>query len=292
MTIFESTEPVLIDGGLSTQLESMGYDLNDPLWTARTLVERPMDITAAHSAFIDAGARVVISASYQVSRLGFIANGLSAHAADVALRASVAAARAAVGNSDVLVAASVGPFGAITHDGSEYRGNYPVTVDQLASFHDERLRVLASAEPDLLAIETIPDAREAEALMAVLGSDIPAWVSFTTADGRTMRAGQPLADAVAIVAGHPAVRAVGINCSEPTVVADAIAAIRSVTALPIVVYPNAGGSWDSGTGRWHGPRQSVQESVLAWVDAGALLVGGCCGTSAADIASMAQALAD
>ena len=287
MTIFDVAEPLLIDGGLSTQLESMGHDLHDPLWTARTLIERPDDITAAHRAFIAAGAGIVISASYQVSRRGFLAAGLTEADADRALWASVDAARAA---GDALVAASVGPFGAIAHDGGEYRGNYGLSREELGAFHVERLRVLEAARPDLLAIETIPDADEAQAIVDVLGEDLPAWFSFTTADGVHVRAGQRLEDAVGIVAGHPAVQAVGINCSEPTVVGDAIARIRAVTDLPIVVYPNAGGTWDPATGTWHGPTTPVDEAVRSWVAAGAGIVGGCCGTSAVDIAAMAAAL--
>lgn len=281
---------IVIDGGLSTQLEAMGQSLTDSLWTARTLLADPDAVTAAHRAFVQAGAQVVISASYQVSRLGFGQAGLSPSAADQALVASVQAALRATAGSDALVAASIGPYGAISHDGSEYRGDYGLDRAALARFHAERIEVLVQARPDLLAVETIPDADEARALAEVLPTDLPSWVCFTARDGATLRTGQPIEEAVAALAGHPGVMAVGINCTEPAHVPGLLHRIASVTDLPLVAYPNAGGSWDPATGSWVGPRQPIAEAVGAWVRAGARIVGGCCGTDARDIAVLAHAI--
>lgn len=285
--LIASGTPVLIDGGLSTQLESMGCALTDSLWTARTLIDDPSIVTAAHRAFVDAGSELVISASYQVSRAGFERVGLSAADADHALRASVSAARAA----GVLVAASVGPYGAIAHDGGEYRGRYGRSLDELASFHAERIAVLVDAAPDLLAVETIPDADEARALAEVLPTDMPAWVCFTAADDAHLRSGHRVEEGIAVFAGHAGVRAIGINCTEPHHLPALIARIRAVSALPIVVYPNAGGSWDAQQGAWVGPTEPVGAAMASWIAAGATIVGGCCGTDADDIAEMARTLA-
>lgn len=282
--------PVVIDGGLSTQLEAMGCRISDPLWTARVLVEDPEIVVAAHRAFIAAGARIVISASYQVSRAGFREVGLTDADADRALRASIAAARSAGG---ALVAASVGPYGAITHDGAEYRGRYGLSVDELASFHAERLAVLVDAGPDLLAVETIPDADEAAALLQALDAhpSIPAWVSFTAADGRRLWAGQAIEDAVRLVAGHPSVAAVGVNCTAPEHIDELIARIAQASDLPIVVYPNAGGAWDAASGTWDragGP--GLDARVGDWVQSGARIIGGCCGTDAGAVRGIAHAV--
>lgn len=282
---------IVIDGGLSTQLERMGHDLRDPLWTARTLLDDPGAVADAHRAFVAAGAQVVITASYQVSRQGFTEAGLDPRRADDALMASVQAARVAVAGSEVLVAASIGPYGAITHDGAEYRGNYGRTQAQLAQFHAERIAVLRAAEPDLLAIETIPDVVEVRALLSVLPSDLPAWVSVTASDGGHLRAGQPIEEAVAACAGHPAVVAVGINCTEPEHVPGLLQRMADVTDLPLIAYPNAGGSWDAAIRRWAEPRQPVEEAVREWIDRGARIVGGCCGTDARAISRMAHAVA-
>jgi homocysteine S-methyltransferase len=290
----------VIDGGLSTQLERLGCVLDGALWTGQTLLTNPELIERAHRDFIEAGARVLITASYQLSRQGFEALGLNSAQADEALRRSVEVARAAVDSAGaagegVLVAASVGPYGAILHDGSEYRGNYGLTHEELVAFHAERLAVLVSAEPDLFAVETIPDALEAAAIAEVLAQypEIPAWVTFTAGEENTIWAGQSVEQAVAAVSSVPSVRAVGVNCVEPALVTGLVASIRAVTDLPIIVYPNAGGAWDAASGEWSG---SVADPLAAqasfWRDNGVALVGGCCGTDATAIAALSRSLAE
>ncbi len=285
---------VVIDGGLSTQLEARGHDVHDPLWTGRVLLESPEEVARAHSDFVDAGADVVITASYQVSRRGFEAAGLPARAADDALRASVETAREATRGSTVRVAASIGPYGAVLHDGSEYRGRYGLSHAALVDFHAERLEVLVDAVPDLLAIETIPDLEEAEALVEVLAAApaMPAWLTFSAMDGERTCAGQPIEDAVAVAMTAPSIAAVGVNCTDPRFVTELVGRIRSVTELPIVIYPNAGGTWNPVEGSW-----SVEASptfdpdvVAQWLSAGAVAIGGCCGMDAQAIADLAHQL--
>lgn len=282
--------PLLVDGGLSTQLERLGHRLDDPLWTARTLLEDPGAVIAAHRAFVDAGARIVTTASYQASRTGFVAAGRSAREADDALAASVQAARQATVGREVLVAASVGPYGAITHDGAEYRGRYGLSHEQLVTFHAERIEVLLAAQPDLLAVETIPDVDELRAIVEALPGHVPAWISVTTADGAHVRAGQPIDEVAAVIAGHDGIVAVGVNCSEPEMVAPALQRLRARSDLPLVAYPNAGGTWDATTRTWMNPRTAPALAVGEWIAAGASIVGGCCGTDAADIAAMRGAI--
>lgn len=289
--------PVVIDGGLSTQLERLGQDTSGLLWTGRVLLESPGAVTRAHADFVDAGAGVVITASYQVSRRGFTAAGMTADEADAALRASVAAARTATAGRRARVAASVGPYGAILHDGSEYRGGYGLSRRELTDFHRERIDVLASAEPDLLAVETIPDVGEARAVVEVLAehSDLPAWLVFSAVDGERVCAGQPIEEAALVAASAPNVVAVGINCTDPRYVTDLITRMSGTVDLPIVVYPNAGGRWDAGTGEW-GPAAPdgaafTPALIEDWLAAGALAVGGCCGTDDRSIRKIADVLA-
>lgn len=292
--------PVVVDGGLSTQLAALGEDTSGALWTGRVLLDNPAAVTRAHAAFVDAGADVVISASYQVSRWGFEQQGLTRHDADAALRASITAARDAVGPAGrTRVAASVGPYGAVLHDGSEYRGRYGRSRTQLAAFHRERLEVLADAGPDLLAIETIPDVAEAEALVDVLADhpELPAWMTFSAMDAAHVCAGQSIEEAVTVAASAPSVIAVGINCTDPRHVSELVRRVRAACDLPIVVYPNAGGDWDPEDNQWHGsavsdPSLAFPEEVVGdWLAAGARAVGGCCGTDAGAISRIARQLA-
>lgn len=290
-------EPVVVDGGLSTQLEAQGQDISGSLWTGRVLLADPSAVTRAHEAYVRAGADVVITASYQLSRQGFVEIGLTAAEADAALRASTDAARSAVADSGARVAASVGPYGAILHDGSEYRGRYGRTRQQLADFHRERLDVLADTDPDLLAVETIPDVDEAEALAAVLADhpDLPAWLSFSCVDDAHVCAGQSIEEAMAVASAIPTVVAVGVNCTDPRHVGGLVARMRAATDLPIVVYPNAGGMWDAATGEWHDAvvAGGVFSGALIdqWQAAGATAIGGCCGTDARAISEVARQLA-
>lgn len=285
--------PVVLDGGLSTQLERNGADVSGTLWTGRVLLEHPESIRQAHADYVEAGAHVLISASYQVSRRGFVEAGRTPADADAALAASTEAARAAAGAA-TRVAASVGPYGAILHDGSEYRGRYGVPRQQLVDFHRERLDVLAATSPDLLAVETIPDVDEAEALVDVLADHpgLPAWMTFSAIDDAHTCAGQPIEAAVAVAQSSPSVVAVGVNCTDPRHVESLVLRIRAVTDLPIVVYPNAGGDWNPQRGwRDAGDGTFPAAVVDAWRRAGATAIGGCCGTDATTIRTLAQQLA-
>ncbi|MGH3596081.1 MAG: homocysteine S-methyltransferase, partial [Mycobacterium sp.] len=214
---------LIADGGLATELEARGNDLSDAMWSARLLVDAPDEITAVHLAFFRAGAMIATTASYQASFEGFAARGIGRDDTARLLRRSVELAKAAreevgavgrvgdrkrgeAGRSGSptgcrWVAASIGPYGAALADGSEYRGRYGLSVAQLETWHRPRLEVLADAGADVLALETIPDVDEAEALVnLVRGLGRPAWLSYTI-DGARTRAGQPLADAFAVAAG-------------------------------------------------------------------------------------------
>lgn len=273
---------ILLDGGLATQLEARGHDLADELWSARLLLDDPEEITAAHRDFAAAGARVAITASYQVSYAGLARRGLDQQGADGLLRRSVALAREAMG-PDGFVAASVGPYGAALADGSEYRGDYGLTVAELRGWHRDRLRTLADAGPDMLAVETLPCLAEVEAVVAELdGLGVPAWISLTGAGPRTTN-GEPLAEAFAVAASVAEVVAVGVNCCDPRGVTEQVE-LAAATGLPAVAYPNSGEGWDAQARAWTGERGLDPELVTEWIDAGARLVGGCCRVRPEDIA--------
>jgi homocysteine S-methyltransferase len=269
--------PLVLDGGLSTYLADLGHDLSDHLWSARLIFDAPAAIVEAHLAFLGAGADVITTASYQATEQGFARRGIDRHGFRTALRRSVELAREACDRAEpgrpVWVAASVGPYGAMLADGAEYRGNYGLSVKELVRFHRDRLLMLADAGPDVLALETVPDTVEAEALLEALdGIGVPAWLSYTI-EGAKTRAGQPLEDAFALVDGT--VAAVGVNCCAPADVPHAVE-LAATTGLPVVAYPNSG--------QWTGAYQPLEP----W--AGVQLIGGCCNVTPADIASISWRL--
>ena len=290
MELALNSESVLInDGGLATELEARGHDLSDPLWSARLLADDPHEIAAIHAAFYRAGAAIATTASYQASFEGFASRGIDRAAAAGLLCRSVELAKTArdeAGASGLVVAASVGPYGAALADGSEYRGRYGLSVAALRRWHRPRLEILAGAGADVLACETVPDIDEAEALVELVGSvRAPAWLSYTI-DGTRTRAGQPLAEAFAVAAGVREIVAIGVNCCAPEDVLPAIE-IASATGKPMIVYPNSGERWDGRA--WAGPRSFSARLATQWVAAGARIVGGCCRVRPSDIADVRRA---
>jgi homocysteine S-methyltransferase len=282
---------VVSDGGLATELERRGHDLSDALWSARLLADAPQEITAAHLAFYRAGASIATTASYQASFDGFQARGIDHAQAARLMRRSVEladAARAELADDGRprWIAASVGPYGAAMPGQSEYRGRYGLTVSELTAWHRPRLEVLADAGADVLALETVPDVDEGEALAAaVTGTGVRAWLTYNIL-GTTTRAGQPLADAFAVAADVPEIVAVGVNCCAPADVAPAITAARAATDKPVIVYPNSGEGWDGA--HWTGPSRFTANMAADWITHGARIIGGCCRVSPTDIAELAR----
>jgi len=293
---------MVLDGAFATELERRGCDLNDPLWSAKALLERPDLIGEVHLAYFEAGADCAITASYQASVEGFRRRGLSeARALDLIGR-SVGIAQEArdrfwadpghrAGRPRPLVAGSVGPYGAFLADGSEYRGDYGLTEDQLVAFHRPRLRALVAAGADLLACETIPCQREAAALVRLLAEcpEVCAWISFSARDGEHLCSGERLDEAVRALEGHGQVVAVGVNCTAPQHVASLIGQARRNSSRPVLVYPNSGEAYDAVSKTWSGSGPGPYGRWAGeWRAAGAQLIGGCCRTTPEDIRTVAR----
>ena len=293
----------VIDGGLATELEARGHDLSDRLWSARVLLTEPEAIEEVHLAYFRAGARVATTASYQATLPGFAAAGLGSAAAVAAITRSVELARAArdryaeesgMKASDLLVAGSVGPYGAMLADGSEYRGDYDPGPAALREVHAPRIEALLQAGVDILALETIPTMREAAVLLDLLEeTGARAWLSYQCRDGASTAAGEPITEAVAIAHGRAGVVAVGVNCTAPRFVPSLLAAAASATDLPLIAYPNGGDRWDPVARRWVAAEAGgayEPAAVAGWADRASWL-GGCCGTGPNDIRALSDALA-
>ena len=282
---------IVLDGGLATSLEELGYELTDDLWSAKILLEDPDAIGRVHTDFLVAGADCITAATYQASIPGFVARGLTPDHATEVLDRGVGLAvesRDAFWSDAVnrehrerpLVAASVGPYGAYRADGSEYTGEYGLSDDALLDFHETRWWILAESAADLMACETIPSLQEAEVLLELLRRtpDRWSWMSFTCRDGTHLSDGTPLSAAARTCGAVPRVAAVGINCTRPEYVPELISVARNATEKPIIVYPNAGGRYDAERKTWEGdpPRRDWAAMAAEWRDLGALAIGGCC----------------
>ncbi|CAA6664826.1 unnamed protein product [Spirodela intermedia] len=291
----------VIDGGFATQLELEGADITDPLWSAVCLISDPDLIRRVHLQYLEAGADIIVTSSYQVRSLGYhpgvSVEGLSIEAGERLLQRSVQLALEARDRfwkahlraprrsyHRALVAASVGSYGAYLADGSEYSGRYgpDVGLEKLKDFHRRRLQIFVGAGPDMLAFETIPNKIEAQALVELLDEEqiqIPSLICFSSVDGEHVCSGESFADCLEIVNKSEKVAAVGLNCH---------------TDKLIAVYPNSGEIWDGRAKKWLPSECYGDEKFTAlakrWRECGASLVGGCCRTTPSTIRSLSAAL--
>ncbi|SEI42962.1 homocysteine S-methyltransferase [Arthrobacter sp. yr096] len=300
-TLLNAGTDLVLDGALATELEAHGCDLEDPLWSAKVLLEQPHLIKQVHRDYFDAGASVAITASYQATPQGFAQRGLSVdeslelvalsvRLADEARQEALAEGTA---NGPLLVAGSVGPYGAYLADGSEYRGDYTLSAAEFRDFHRPRIAALVEAGADFLACETLPSYAEAEALLALVTEfDVESWFTFTLRDSGHISDGTPIADVAALLRAEARVAAVGVNCVPLELVTEALGTLQRSSGKPLVAYPNSGEIYDAASKTWS-PAEGVQGSgTLAgnagvWRGKGARLIGGCCRTTPRDIEGLA-----
>jgi len=296
-------ETLLLDGGLATEIEAQGISIDSDLWSAELLRSNPGAIVDAHRAYLEAGAECIITASYQASRKSFEPAGISKSEADELIGSSVALANRAVSDylqekpsaaKRPLIAASIGPYGAALHDGSEYTGIYDTDEAGLMDFHRDRLQLLDNSGADVLACETIPSIAEARALASLLRQvKTPAWVSFSCCDSTRISDGTPIREAASLFTSNKKVPAVGVNCTSPIHISSLICELKSaVPEKAIVVYPNSGETYRSADNSWHGTVTPLEcaQAALAWAHDGASVIGGCCRMGPAHINSMKKML--
>lgn len=298
---FDRQGVAMLDGGLATEMERRGANLDHELWSAKMLIEAPELIHDVHKAFLEAGADIIATATYQASIAGFERAGHSTAEALALMRKAVDLACAArdtfwqdknnrQGRLKPLVAASIGPFGACLHDGSEYHGNYDLDKQQLMEFHRPRMALLADTEADVFAFETIPSLREAKALLELL-KEFPerqALLSFSCRDGFRVAHGERFGECAQMADRSPQIIAIGVNCTSPKYISDLLLSAGG-TRAPLMVYPNSGESWSAESQRWQGEACDGFE-VAAWRERGARVIGGCCRTTTTDIRRMRQEL--
>ena len=298
------TDVIILDGGLATQLESRGHDLNHDLWSARLLIENPAEISAVHHDYLAAGADCISTASYQATTKGFELLGADSQQSEELIRLTVRLARRACfefwsqesnrqSRCSPRVAASIGPYGAFLANGSEYSGDYGLTVEDLVRFHRHRWDLLADEGPDFMLCETIPSMLEAEALAQLANeqSNVPTWTSFSCRDGQHISDGTPISQVAKFLDGQKNVEVIGVNCTAPRFVDDLIREIRSSTRKPIAVYPNSGETYKVENRNWSGENdvQDFANQAIRWRETGASRIGGCCRTTPQHIRQIRKA---
>lgn len=294
--------PVILDGAMATELEKLGVDTSTELWSARALQTDPGAIRAVHTSYFTAGARVATTNSYQANIPAFVKAGFDAeHAAELITLSAMLAREAADGwlsahqDEQVLVAGSIGPYGAYLSDGSEYTGDYELSTDEYKDFHRPRIAALAE-HVDIFAIETQPRLNEVQAIVQLMADEFPdaqAWESFQLRDSSALADGTQLGDAGAWADKQDNVVAIGTNCVPPQTIKPALRVLAGTTSKPLVTYPNSGDTYDAESKSWIEANESTRFTtyVPSWLESGAYLVGGCCRTNPSDIATLAGVVA-
>jgi len=293
MSTSPSMQITILDGPMGTRLEAAGVSLEGPAWSARAVVERPDAVAAVHRAYAEAGATVHTAATFRATR-----EALDAWAASGGPRTDPAAVvdRAVkLARTSVPVGHRVAGSVASTADCYDPKGVSRAAHVALAA-HVERL---ARAGVDLLLLETFANRAEIRIAVEVArATGLPVWLALTAGHEGTLL-GSSEARAIADDAWNAGVEAVLINCSP----VDATTRLVEATA-PLGgrcgAYANAGTPRDEvGWIRaWGEPMPSdastrkhaarYVEHAARWIASGASIVGGCCGTSEAHVAALAQ----
>jgi homocysteine S-methyltransferase len=278
----------------------MGFDLSGVLWSAHVLEDAPQAIAQVHRSYVEAGADCLITASYQVSAEGFEQLGHSpqdaACLAENALRRSVAIAEKvrdeyqATTPRKIWIAASIGPYGAMLHNGAEYHGNYDCSFAELVAFHQRRIAVLVQTNADFLAFESVPSLEEARAILSALRSqpEAPAYISFTCRDAIHVSHGETLRSCAQLLDREPQIIGIGVNCTRPELISSLIRELAQSTTKPKFVYPNSGEQWNAIQHCWEGEGEEFGELARQWQTAGAEWIGGCCRTGPEQVRAIAK----
>ena len=281
--------PLILDGGLSNVLEGKGCDLNHALWTAETMISNPEAIVQAHLDYLHADAQFITTSGYQASIQGFkelgfeneeVVKELISKPVELAYKAVERYQESTNSHHEILIAASIGPYGAYLADGSEYKGNYGVSDSELINFHLERLSILNASSADVLAFETVPSFQEAIVLVSLLKeSQKPAWLSFSCKDAAHLNDGTLISKVCELIAPVDSIFGIGVNCTAPRYISELIRQIKTYApSKKIVIYPNSGEVFNPANKTWSGisDPEDFASQAMKWVQEGADIIGGCC----------------
>jgi 5-methyltetrahydrofolate--homocysteine methyltransferase len=267
------TQTVLIsDGAMGTVLSAGGHTPGRALELLN--IEQPDLVRAAHRGYVEAGSDLILTNTFQGNAATLARHGIQNRVAELNA-AAVALAREAAGDT-VFVGGDVGPTGQIL----EPYGEYPVDSARVA--FAEQARALADAGADCLVLETFSDLGEIRvAVEAAAETGLPVMASLSfDPSGHTVFGVTPEQAAEQLQAAGAAV--VGTNCGTvtPREMVDVIARFRAASALPLIAQPNAGRPQQTASGvAWPETPDSFAESAVLLREAGATIIGGCCGTT-------------
>lgn len=288
--------PILLSGGFGTELHRRGVPTPLPLWSSGAVATHPTWVQALHRDYVLAGAQIVTANTFRADRVSLAQLGRSNETRSlnkVAVRlardgvADAFAARPDVASRSmpILVAGSVAPI-ADCYEPTQAPDEQTLIIE-----HGIRMGHLLAAGADLAMVETMNNIPEARiALEAAAHGQLPAMIAFTCAPGARLLSGAPLVEAVHAVEPLGPL-AILVNCCAPPVATEALEALRGLTSLPVGVYANGRGEADPGHGwRFGGgnPDRRYVREARRWLQLGATIIGGCCGTTPRTIRRLAR----
>ncbi len=280
--------PLILDGATGTELERAGLRTGLPLWSTHALLEAPEAVLRIHTAYREVGAEILTANSFRTQRRTLARAGLGesdARLTRLAVELARLAASPATDDDPPWIAGSLPPLEDC------YRPDLVPSGAELAREHGRQAELLGEAGVDLILVETMNSLRETRAAArAAAATGLPFVVSFVAWAGAALLSGEPLARAAAEAADLGAC-AVGVNCLP---IANLAACRQGLAGLPVplLVAPNLGQP-EPRTGfardATSDPR-AFPDALAEWLAAPAGIVGGCCGTTPAQIAALAARL--
>ncbi len=289
-----ASDLVIIDGGMGSELQARGVAMDRAAWSARANLERPDMVQQIHEDYISAGAEVLIANTYAASRLLLRGAGLEDRFVEVNKRAvdAAMAAREATGAADVVIAGSISLGVAVDFmsgaSTSEFDGA------ELEDLFAEQAELLKDSGVDLLALEMIMAASYGvSAVDAALDTGLPVWLGVSaelTRNGRVVALEDEtttlddLLDALV----RPSLQAVNVMHSAVAATGPALEVVARHFTGARGAYPESG-DWVPPTWVFSDVSpDALVASAAAWVDSGAQIVGGCCGTGPAFIEALRE----
>jgi S-methylmethionine-dependent homocysteine/selenocysteine methylase len=270
--------PLLLDGALGSELDRRGVDVSLPLWSARAVIEAPETLLEVHREYAAAGADIITADTFRTQRRTLDKAGVSQNAADLtAVAVHLARAAVAAAATPAFVAGSMGPLEDC------YRPELVPDAEVLDREHGEMARSLAGAGVDLILVETINTGREAvAAARAAVATELPVLVSLVCDARGNMLSGEDPGRVAVSLAGL-GVDGVLINCAPAPDLLRALRRVAEAVDLPTGGYGNVGHADEQGG--WVNT-DAVEPKAYArhaatWLDAGARVIGSCCGTTPA-----------
>ena len=273
--------PAILDGGLSYPLEKKGLDIKNDLWVSELLISNPKAIKKAHIDYIDSGAEIITSSSYQASFNLLKNRGYDESKSKEIILKSIKILKHLKKKykKNFIIAASIGPYGSSLADGSEYKGLKDIDEEKVYKFYKKKVDILDKSEADLLAFETIPSFKEAKIISEIIKSaKKKCWISFSCQNEKEINDGTHIEKCCILLKNHPKVFVIGINCTPPIYISNLIQIIKkTIINKKIIAYPNSGEVYDGKKKVWRGSViRSFESYIDEWLTLGVDILGGCC----------------